>query len=192
MVYDIIKMDIKKDFETIKNNYDEFYNNFNKKNSKKLLIRSTKDGFFGYAILDEVFDLFKKIKLNNYKNFIDLGSGDGRVVLTASLFTNAKGLETDEKLFELSKRFNESSSAGNASFELKDFMQIDLSEYDAIFINPDKPFYRNHLEAKLLKEMKKDALLIVYGNHFLPSELNLKKKILAGGDVGTDVFVYGV
>ena len=34
----------------------------------------------------DIYDFFVKIKLERYKNFIDLGSGDGKVVLIASLF----------------------------------------------------------------------------------------------------------
>ena len=169
-------------FKEIDKEYEEFYRKQYAKGS--LGIKSTETGFFGFSICREVFELFKRLKLDNYNNFIDLGSGDGRVVLIASLFTSTTGVETDEELFELGNKFNKKLKT-NANFELKDFIQVDLSQYDIIFINPDKPFYRG-LEPKLLKEMKKNALLIIYGNHFLPQQLKLKKKI----DVGTDVVVY--
>ena len=43
-------------------------------------MRDTEVGFWGTAACDDVFELFQKINLSKFKNFIDLGSGDGKVV----------------------------------------------------------------------------------------------------------------
>ena len=53
-------------------------------------------------------------------------------------------------------------------------MNHDLSKYDFIYINPDKGFDQG-LENKLLKEMKKDALLVVYNIIFKPRFLEKGK-----------------
>jgi len=170
------RMNKKKEFERINSVYSQL--------SK---FHSTDNGFFGSSICTEILELFKKIKIKNSKRFIDIGSGDGRVVLIASLFTKAVGIESDKDLFELSNSLKKRLLLDNASFVHDDFFNINLRDYDIIFIFPDKPFYRG-LELKLAREMKKDAILIVYGSHFLPERLNLKKKV----DVSTEVFVYSI
>ena len=53
-----------------------------------------------------------------------------------------------------------------------DFMAHDLSKYDIIFINPDKPFNKG-LEQKLIKEMR--GILLVYNQIYRPE--NMKKGI---------------
>ena len=73
-----------KQFAEIKKEYDDFYKSFLRKG--KLPLWSTEQGFFGGVIADEVYEAFKKIKLDKNTSFIDLGSGDGKVVLIASLF----------------------------------------------------------------------------------------------------------
>ena len=55
--------------------------------------------FWNASIAGEVYEAFKKIKLNKFKNFLDIGSGDGKVVMIASLFCkNAEGIEIDKSL----------------------------------------------------------------------------------------------
>ena len=64
------------------------------------IVQDTEKGIFGAASLAICFELFKKIELNKYKSFLDLGCGDGRIVLLASLFTKATGIEFDKGLVE--------------------------------------------------------------------------------------------
>jgi len=59
----------------------------------------------------------------------------------------------------------------------------DLSKFDVVFVNPDKPFYRG-LEHKLMREFK--GVLIVANPVFLPS-IEPKQKFEFMGNV---VFVY--
>src|SRR3989338_7922035 len=81
----------------IRKEYDNFYRELLRKG--KLPMWSTEKGFWNAAIADEVYEAFKKIKLNQFRNFLDIGSGDGKVVLIASLFCqNAEGIEIDEFL----------------------------------------------------------------------------------------------
>src|SRR3989344_348569 len=84
-------------FNNLKKEYDSFYRNLLKMG--RLPMWSTEKGFWNASIAEEVYQAFKKIKLNKFKNFLDIGSGDGKVVLIASLFfKNAEGIEIDQFL----------------------------------------------------------------------------------------------
>jgi hypothetical protein len=161
-------------FNQIKKEYDRFYRNLLK--SGKLPLWSTSHGFWNAAIADEVYEAFKRINLHKFKNFLDIGSGDGKVVLIASLFCqNAEGVEIDNFLhtraIEMKNKFN----INNAIFHNKDFFEHDFSKYDILFLAPDTPLERG-LENKLLKEMK--GKLIHYGHHFHPRFLKKEDSFL--------------
>ena len=134
----------------------------------------TDKGIWGTADTQDIYDFFVKIKLEKYKNFVDLGSGDGKVVLIASLFDiNTTGIEFDNDLFRAAIKIKESLGL-KAKFIQGDFLRQDLSGYDFIFINPDKGFEQG-LEDKLLKEMKPKTNLFVYNKIFLPRFLKKGK-----------------
>jgi len=161
-------MDLKK-FDAIEKEYWKFEQELLKKG---IAFKETEKGIWGSVSCDDVFEFFKKINLNKYKNFLDLGSGDGRVVLIASLFTNASGIEIDKELYETSLKIKKKLKL-KANFFNKDYLKHNLKTYDFIFINPDKNF--NEVEDKLLKEFK--GVLAVYFNIFLPRFLKNKKII---------------
>ncbi len=157
----------------------------------------TEKGIWGTSITQDIFDFFRQIKLQNYRNFIDLGSGDGKVVLIASLFgINAAGIEFDKDLIKSSikirdqlklklsneseKGLENSKNFQRAEFIQGDFLEHDLSKYDFIFINPDKGF-ENKIEEKLIKEMQPAAKLFVYNNIFLPRFLKKGKNYWFNG-----------
>lgn len=154
-------------FHEIKKEYKSFYNSFLRKGN--LPMGDTDVGFWGAAATDDLFELFKKIKLQNFNSFLDLGSGDGKVTAIASLFTKAEGIEYDQDLhnsaLKIKKKLGLKTKLTNA-----DFIYHDLSKYDIIFINPDKSFSRG-LERKLIKEFK--GTLVVYNHIYKP--FNLKK-----------------
>ncbi|MBW2999582.1 hypothetical protein KY339_02815 [Candidatus Woesearchaeota archaeon] len=165
------------------NKIKQYYNNLLSEllKEKKFPLRQTEKGYWGITSLDDVFELFKKINLNNYKKFLDLGSGDGRVVLVASLFTNAEGIEADKELFEKSKEIKNLLKI-NAKFYNKDFLEHNFPEYDIIFIHPDRNFYE--LEKKL-KEF--NGKLIVYNNLYKPLNMKLEKVL----DIkGTEISIF--
>ena len=68
----------------IKEEYGKLHDDLLK---EKRLIRPTDLGYSGSASAEVVFEFFRRIKLDKYSSFLDLGSGDGKVVLVASLFT---------------------------------------------------------------------------------------------------------
>lgn len=145
----------------------------------KLPLRETSKGFWGSAVLSEVFTLFKKINLSKYKNFLDIGSGDGRVALVASLFTDAKGIEIDKDLHEKSVEMKKKLRS-KAEFIHGDFFKHDLSKYDVIFCFPDKPLHYG-LEEKLMKELK--GKFILYGPNVYPVKLKEDLKLNIDGTI---------
>lgn len=92
---------------------------------------------------------------------IDLGSGDGRVVLEfAKLGALVHGYEIKPDLVERSKkRIIEANLQHNASILGSSFWDVDLSEYDIIYIYGMQSVL-GRLEQKLEKEMKPGALFI--------------------------------
>ena len=72
--------------------------------SDKILLKDTSEGIYAAAACSTIYGLFKKLRLERYLNFCDLGSGDGRVVAVASRFTIATGIECDHGLIEVSKK----------------------------------------------------------------------------------------
>ena len=162
-------MDAKK-FTEIKKEYDEFYRSLLRQG--RLPMYSTQNGFWNASIDDEAFEAFMKIGLQRFRNFLDVGSGDGKIVLAASLFCkNAEGVEIDGFLHSKALEIRDKLKIKNAVFHNGDFFNHDFSKYDILFSAPDAPFGRG-LESKLIKEMS--GRLIVYGQHFQPH--NLKKE----------------
>ena len=159
---------------------------------KRAFMKPTSIGYFAGARLDDIHDIFEKIHLEKYKKFIDLGSGDGRVVLMAAAYTNADGVELDDELFStalrMQKKLGKYAALKKAVFHKKNYMtDLHLGEYDVIFINPDNPMYE--LGKKLHREMKKDAIFIVYNAVYAPLNMKLKKTIGVGPSAG---FVYSL
>src|SRR3989338_6809376 len=111
----------------------EEYYNFNKSLLKqgRLPLKETEKGFWGISACEEVYELFKKLELSKYKNFLDLGSGDGRVVLIASLFVkNSAGIEYDKELYNISLKIKEKLKIKNANFINGDYLEHDFGYYD--------------------------------------------------------------
>ena len=140
-------------FLKIKKEYDDFYRSLLRKG--KLPMWGTPKGFWNASIADEVYESFNKIGLQKFRNFLDIGSGDGKVVLIASLFCkNAEGVEIDSFLHNKAEEMRKKFSIENAAFHNKDFFLHDFSRYEMLFLAPDSGMDKG-LESKLLKEMQK-------------------------------------
>jgi protein-L-isoaspartate O-methyltransferase len=135
--------------------------------------KETEKGFWLSSVSTEVFDLFRTIGLEQFNHFADLGSGDGKVALIASLFTKSTGIEFDQELVKRSIQIKEEIGTNNLRFKKGDFLEEDLSAYDILFVYPDNPLVR--LEQKLLKEFRGD--LIVCGGIYPPERL-VKKRVV--------------
>ena len=168
-------------FIKIKKEYDDFYRSLMQRG--RLPMWSTEKGFWNAAVTDEIYESFKKIKLGGFRNFLDIGSGDGKVVLIAALFCkNAEGVEIDDLLHHKAIEIQTKLQIENAKFHNLDFFEHDFSKYDVLFLAPDAPLERG-LENKLLKEMT--GKLIHYGHHFHPKSLKKNKSFLANGTLIT-------
>ena len=160
-------------FNIIKREYEEYYRNMLRQG--QLPVKDTGIGFWGPSITEEIFEVFKKLKLHKYESFIDLGAGDGKVVLIASLFCKKTvGIEFDPILLGKALEIKEKLKL-NATFYHGDYFYHNISKYDIVFCYPDKPMYRG-LEEKLLRELR--GKFIHYGHHFYPSQLKKIKSFL--------------
>jgi hypothetical protein len=137
----------------------------------------TKFGIWGASGTLDVFELFIKTKLDERKGFVDLGSGDGRIVLIAALFTNSLGVEGDERLHrvaeeakvELIKKIPELE---RCKLKNADYTKENLSKYEILFTFCDHK-WNEEFEKKLQNECK--GTLLSYNNIFLPEKLKKGK-----------------
>ena len=168
-------------FSIIKSEYESFYKSLMKKG--KLPMWSTQKGFWSASHSDEVYEIFKKINLSKFTNFLDLGSGDGKIALIAGLFCkNAEGIEIDKFLHSKAVGMKEKFNAKNVHFHHKDFHEHHLNDYDFIFLSPDAPLERG-IEIKLLNELNGKLLLL--GNHFHPRLLRKETSFFAGNNLAS-------
>lgn len=168
-------------FESIKEEYHNFYMNL-LRNGRPAL-KNTDSGYWGASSIEIIWDVFNRLRLGSFSNFLDIGSGDGKVVLVASLFTESTGIETDKELYNKGVEIRNRLCLGRAGFINENYYEEDFSKFDALYHFPDQPMRK--LEKKLLKEMK--GILIHYGNFFKPLQLK-KEKELKIGDITITVY----
>ena len=119
-----------------------------------------------YAVLGEkrvetMMELLNPIK---GKKFVDIGSGDGRIVIAASnRGLNALGYEINPVIYLLSQYNLRIKKAKHSKIILTDFWQKNFSEFDYVSIWGTKHMVKM-LEKKLLKELKPGAKVV--SNHF--------------------------
>ena len=130
---------------------------------------------------EDIAPLFQTLTLMGLKEgqtLLDLGSGDGKVVLAAALSgLQATGIEIDPELISIAKEVQVSQEIKNARFIEGNYFDYSWEGYDYIFTNPDKTFFRG-MEEKLQRELT--GILVVYGDHFLPQQLELTTTIPLG------------
>ena len=168
-------------FAQIKTEYDNFYRKIML--NGRLPMWSTSKGFWNASISDEVYKAFKKMKLQKYKNFLDVGSGDGKITMIASMFCKkADGIEIDKFLHTKGLEVQKKFEIGNVTLHNKDFFDHDFSQYSTLFLSPDTSLERG-IEEKLLREMK--GTLIHHGHHFHPRHLKKEKSFEINGSLFT-------
>jgi precorrin-6B methylase 2 len=165
---------MEKKLDNIRESYDKYYKGMLK--NGELPFFSTKHGFYSSIPFYDIIVLLDKLKLEDCKSFIDLGSGDGKLVIMAALITKATGVENDVGIFRDSMRKKDELKS-NAVFLFEDYINVDLSKYDVIFINPDRRLHE--LEKKLRREMK--GKLVVYGGLYEPLNLKLVNSFVLRG-----------
>jgi len=164
---------MKSEFERIKEYFDELDSSHQESNKK--LVYSTEKGIFGTSDLEVVYEFFKKIKPNPTDVFIDIGSGDGRVVLIASLFCHAIGVEFDKNLVQNSKE-HANNLGKEVEFLCEDYEEFDYSQANIIYSYADHFFTPSFIE-RLKEEFK--GQLYVYQGVFLPEGVKKGPKIWA-------------
>lgn len=122
--------------------------------------------FFGAApyvptsqkIIEEIL---ASAKLKNGQKFFDLGSGDGRVVITAvkKYQVSGTGVEINPYLYWYSKIISWIKGLKKIRFLRKDLMKVNLSEANIIFLYL-LPKFLPKLKEKLALECKKNTLII--------------------------------
>jgi hypothetical protein len=123
-----------------------------------------KGRFFPFLLedLQAAFELWVKPGTR----FLDLGSGDGRVVFyAAALGAEATGIEYDPRVFGVSERAREALGEvlGDARIQLvrDDFFNHSWSGYDVLFYFDLGAFDQHRLRKKVFSELDPGARLIV-------------------------------
>jgi hypothetical protein len=147
------------------------------------------------VVLDEMF----KIANITAKDFvIDLGSGDGRVVINAAQMFKASGLgvDIDAKLVALSN--NKAKAEGVADrvkFIEQDMFKVDISRATVVtlYVMPD---FMEKLRPKLLSELKPGARIVshdYYMSGWYPDRqltLTVPEKIAANGTDKAHIYLW--
>lgn len=107
--------------------------------------------------------LEKNFKSRNFKHGVDLGSGDGRIVINLSkIGIKCDGIEQNLFLYNLSKKalIKENIDLESCIYN-SDFLKEDLSKYDLVILW-QVPTIMNKLSLKLTKELKPDSIICSY------------------------------
>jgi hypothetical protein len=109
-------------------------------------------------MLDEIL---KEARLKKGKRFIELGSGDGRVVIKAGreYGVSGKGVELNPFLYYLANILTRVKGVRNVSFRMGNFYKSDIKDADYIFLFL-LPKSVEKLGKKIDKECKRGTLVI--------------------------------
>ena len=156
------------DFEEIKKIYGKIHKDFLR--TGKMLTQHHKDGVWAPSIPKEAYKIFDRYSDKNLR-FLDLGSGDGIVVMIASLFfKRATGIEIAKQFYDISIDVQAKLNRPNVDFLMDDFYNLNFGDYDLLYIAPDKEFslkFENKIEREL------NGKLIVYSSIFQPKTLKV-------------------
>ena len=122
-------------------------------------------GLFYPSILEDIYPaLVAAIRPGD--RFLDLGSGDGRVVFMAALLgARASGIEYDAELHRIAlaarKRLEDLVDSGSAVFRRGDFFKEDLGPYEVYFYYALGSSKEDRLIEKLGRELSPSARLVL-------------------------------
>lgn len=132
------------------------------------IVFDTISGFLGAPYVatrgKTVKEILEKAKLKKGQVFLELGSGDGRVVRTAVKKYGVKGIgvEFHPILIWYSRLLAKLFGVSGVEFVRGNFYQTDLSKADVIYMFL-LPKTMEKLREKILRECKKGTLLISHG-----------------------------
>ena len=167
-------MDILEKFYKIRSWYDKYDQEIRKREGKPFF--RTSHGLWGAAGLLDMFEFFTKIDAEKF-TFADYGSGDGRIVLIAALFTQATGIEGQEDLTHIAQKakkelIKDIPELDRATFKTGNYYEESHNDYDILFFFPDHAFPEAFQEK--LKEIF-SGHLIIYTKIHSPSLLKKGK-----------------
>lgn len=112
----------------------------------------------------EIDEILKQAHLKKNQLFMELGSGDGRVVRRAVQQYGVKGIGVDINalLVSFSRVKTKFSKIRNISFYAKNIMDVDLRNADVLYLFL-MPELIKKLTPKLEKELKTGTLIISHG-----------------------------
>ncbi|HKQ96445.1 MAG TPA: class I SAM-dependent methyltransferase [Candidatus Polarisedimenticolia bacterium] len=122
-------------------------------------------GLFYPSSLDDILPgLMTEVRPG--RSFLDLGSGDGRVVFIAAILgAQATGIEFDPPMHEIARAARKELKATvpkeRVTLLKGDFYELDWSKYDVLFYFGSGTFDEPRMLAKLRKEMRPDAVLVL-------------------------------
>ena len=147
-----------------------------------------------------VADMLKIAEVNAKDFVIDLGSGDGRIVLTAAKVFGAQGFGVEIK-DELVRKSNEAASregvADRVKFVKQDLFKTDISQATVLtmYLLPDTV---NMLKDKLLTELRPGTRIISHDyplTGWIPEkyvQMDLEDKVQISGVTTTLIYMYVV
>jgi len=115
---------------------------------------------------EKVKKMIDMVDLKEHERFIDLGSGDGRLVLAATQHCkHATGVEISPLLYWTSRTQQLRKHIKNATFIRDTLWNIDLASYDVVSIY-FIPHWMKKLEKKIKQEMKPGSRIISHAFTF--------------------------
>ena len=122
-------------------------------------------GLFYPSLLEELTPMLRRV-VEPGDRFLDLGSGDGRVVFFASLLgARATGIEYDPEMVAVHQRaaqtLDDLVDAEQVEVIEGDFFLHPWGEYDVVFYFDQSSFHQGKVREKLRREMGPEALLVV-------------------------------
>ena len=145
-----------------------------------------------------VSDMLRYAEVGPHDYLIDLGSGDGRIVLTAAKVFGARGFGVEIK-DDLVKRSNEAAKqegvADRVRFMKQDLFKTDLSQASVItmYLLPDTV---NLLKDKFLSELKPGTRIVSHDyplTGWIPEkyvQMDLEDKVQISGVTTTLIYLY--
>ena len=145
-----------------------------------------------------VSDMLRYAEVSNHDFLIDLGSGDGRIVLTAAKVFGARGFGVEIKE-DLVKRANQAAKdqglADRVKFVKQDLFKTDISQATVItmYLLPDTV---NMLKDKFLSELRPGTRIVSHDyplSGWIPEkyvQMDLEDKVQISGVTTTLIYVY--
>ncbi|MEO6165045.1 MAG: class I SAM-dependent methyltransferase [Candidatus Binatia bacterium] len=147
-----------------------------------------------------VDEMLKMAGVTDKDFVIDLGSGDGRMIITAasSFKANGLGVDIDANLVELATRHARNEAVGDrAKFIEQDMFKADISKATVVtlYVLPD---FMEKLRPKLLRELKPGARIVAHDYYMSEwpadrfAEMNVPEKKAANGTEKAYLYLWTV